>query len=152
MTCEVWNIWLCVGFGKLFWLGCNSVVNFYKVWMYEYFGVGPQVREEVNGIFPRFLRWLPKHRLSMPSRHSLEIWHLVIDNLTTDDVSPSFFFFFFSFFLWYLVMAWSFLILGPVIFQMCLNLGVGCEGYAECEQALELNGQHVLFECGHGRY
>ena len=99
MTCEVWNIWLCVGFGKLFWLGCNSVVNFYKVWMYEYFGVGPQVREEVNGIFPRFLRWLPKHRLSMPSRHSLEIWHLVIDNLTTDDVSPSFFFFFFSFFL-----------------------------------------------------
>ena len=44
-----------MGFGKLFWLGCNSVVNFFQVWMYEYFGVGPQVREEVDGIYPRFL-------------------------------------------------------------------------------------------------
>ena len=41
--------------------------------MYEYFGVGPEIREEVAGIFPRFLRWLPKYRLSTPSRHSLEI-------------------------------------------------------------------------------
>ena len=42
MAGEVWNLWLCVGFGKLFWLGCNGVVNFFfKFWMYEYFGVGP---------------------------------------------------------------------------------------------------------------
>ena len=62
--------------------------------MYEYFGVGPETQEEVNGIFPRFICWLPKHRLSTPSRHSLEIWRLVINNLTANDVSPSFFFFF----------------------------------------------------------
>ena len=36
--------------------------------MYENFGVGPEIREEVN-ICPRFLRQLPKHHLSMPSRH-----------------------------------------------------------------------------------
>ena len=58
--------------------------------MYEYFGVGPEIQEEVTGIFPRFLHWLPKHRLSPPSRHSLEIWHLVIDNLTIDDLSSFF--------------------------------------------------------------
>ena len=57
--------------------------------MYEYFGVGPEIREEVAGIFPRFLHWLPKPRLSTPSKHSLEIWRLVIDNLTVDDVSSS---------------------------------------------------------------
>ena len=56
--------------------------------MYEYFGVGPEIREEDAGIFPRFLCWLPKHHLLTPSRCSLEIWHLVIDNLTADDVSP----------------------------------------------------------------
>ena len=58
--------------------------------MYEYFGVGPKIWEEVTGIFPRFLCWLPKHHLSIPSRHSLEIWCLVIDNLTIDDVSSFF--------------------------------------------------------------
>ena len=35
---------------------------------------------------------------------------------------------------------------------MNLNPQAGCEGYAECEWALELNGRQVLFECGHGRY
>ena len=60
--------------------------------MYEYFGVGPEIQEEVNNIFPRFFRWLPKHHLFMPFRHSLEIWRLVIDNLTADDVSSSSFF------------------------------------------------------------
>ena len=60
MAGEVWNFWLCVGFGKLFWLCCNGVVNlFFQVWIYEYFGVGPEIREEVNSIFPRFLCWLP---------------------------------------------------------------------------------------------
>ena len=59
--------------------------------MYEYFGVGPEIQEEVAGIFPRFLRWLPKQHLSMPSRRSLEIWRLVVDNLIVDEVSPSFF-------------------------------------------------------------
>ena len=58
--------------------------------MYEYFGVGLEIREEVAEIFPRFLRWLPKHRLSITSRRSLEIWRLVIDNLTIDDVSSFF--------------------------------------------------------------
>ena len=58
--------------------------------MYEYFRVGLEIQEKVGGIFPRFLRWLPKHRLSIPSRHSLEIWRLVIDNLTVDDVSSFF--------------------------------------------------------------
>ena len=41
--------------------------------MYEYFGVGPEIREEVNEIYPRFLCWLPKYRLSTPSKRSLEI-------------------------------------------------------------------------------
>ena len=81
--------WLCMGFGKLFWLYSNGVVNFFQVWMYEYFGVGLQIQGEVACIFPRFLRWLSKHRLSTPSRRSLEIWCLVIDNLTADDVSSS---------------------------------------------------------------
>ena len=56
--------------------------------MYEYFGVGPEIRGEVNDIFPRFLRWFPRYRLSTPSRHSLEIWRMVIDNLTIDGMSP----------------------------------------------------------------
>ena len=117
--------------------------------MYEYFRVGPEIWEEVNGIFPIFLYWLPKH-LSTPFRHYLEIWRLMIDNTTADDVSPSLSFFWN---LWYLVMAWSFLILDSfVVFQMYLDPWTRCEGYAECEQVLELNGCQVLFECGHGRY
>ncbi|KAK9998020.1 hypothetical protein SO802_017623 [Lithocarpus litseifolius] len=99
-----------------------------QVWMYEYFGVGPEIREEVNDIFPRFLRWLPKHCLSTPCRLSLEIWRLVIDNLSTDDLSSL------------------------VIFKMCLNPWVGCQEYNECERALELNSHQALFECGHGWY
>ena len=118
--------------------------------MYEYFGVDPEIREEVASIFPRFLCWLPKHRLSTPSKHSLEIWSLVIDNLTADDVSYSSSFFWN---LWHLAMVQSLLILSSfVIFQMDLNPWAGCEGYTECERALELNGFQVLFECGHGRY
>ena len=30
-------------------------VDFFQVWMYEYFGVGPQVWEDVDGMYPRFL-------------------------------------------------------------------------------------------------
>ena len=67
--------------------------------MYEYFGVGPEIQEEIASIFPRFLCWLPKHRLSPPSRRSLELWCLVIDNLIIDDVSS-----FFLIFKWHLVM------------------------------------------------
>ena len=59
--------------------------------MNEYFGFGPKIWEDVSGIFPRFLRWLPKHRLSISSRCSLEICCLVIDNLTINDVSSFFF-------------------------------------------------------------
>ena len=64
---------------------------------------GPQVWEEVDGIYPRFLHWLPKYRLSMPSKRSLEIWHMLIDNLTVADMS-------FSLFvrgLWCLIVVWS---------------------------------------------
>ena len=35
---------------------------------------------------------------------------------------------------------------------MKLNPWAGCEGYAKCERALELNSCQVLFECGHGKY
>ena len=50
-------------------------------------------------------------------------------------------------------MAWSFLIRSSfVTFEMNLNPWAECERYAECEQALELNGQQVLIECGHGKY
>ena len=59
----------------------------FQVWMYEYFEVGPQVWEDVDGIYPRFLHY----RLSTPSKHSLEVWHMVIGNLTIADVR--FFFF-----------------------------------------------------------
>ena len=58
--------------------------------MYEYFGVGPEIQEKATGIFPSFLCWLPKYRLSPPSRCSLEVWCLVIDNLTIDDVNSFF--------------------------------------------------------------
>ena len=60
--------------------------------MYEYFGVGPQVLEDVGDMYPRFLLWLPKYRLSKPLKRSLQVWRMVIDNLAADDVS--FFFFF----------------------------------------------------------
>ena len=120
--------------------------------MYEYIGVGLETQGEVNDIFPIFLRWLPKHRLSMPFRCSLEIWHLVIDNLTANDVShppPLPFCGIFGAQWWF----GHFLILGSlVIFQMCLNPWVGCEKYDECEWALELNTRQVLFEYRHERY
>ena len=80
--------------------------------MYEYFGVGPEIREEVAGIFLRFLRWLPKHHLSTPSRCSLEIRRLVIDNLTIDDMSSSFSFFWN---LWHLAIVQSLLILSSFV-------------------------------------
>ena len=119
--------------------------------MYEYFGVGPKIWEEVTGIFPRFLCWLPKHHLSIPSRRSLEIWCLVIDNLTIDDVSSFFLLLFKSLALGYdLVTSFSEFLF--MIFLMNLNPWFGCKGYVECERALELNGCQVLFECGHGKY
>ena len=39
--------------------------------MYEYFGVGLQLLEDVDDMFPRFLHWLPKYHLSMPPKRSL---------------------------------------------------------------------------------
>jgi len=66
-------------------------VGFFKVWMYEYFGVGPQVWEDVDGMYPRFLHWLPKYHLSTPSKRSLEVWRMVIDNLIVADVSYFFY-------------------------------------------------------------
>ena len=80
----------------------------------------------------------------------MEIWHLVIDNLTTDDVSSSSSFFWN---LWHLAMVQSLLILSSfVTFLMDLNPWARCERYVECEPALELNGRQVLFDCGRGRY
>ncbi|KAL0001380.1 hypothetical protein SO802_015161 [Lithocarpus litseifolius] len=35
---------------------------------------------------------------------------------------------------------------------MSLNPWAGCKGYAKCERTLELNGDQILFKCGHGRY
>ena len=90
MVGEVCNFWLFMGIEKLFWLCYNDVVKFFQVWMYEYFRVSPKIREEVNDIFPRFLCWLPKHHLSMPSKCSLKIWQMMINNLIVDDVSSSF--------------------------------------------------------------
>ena len=66
--------------------------------MYEYFGVGPQVLEDFGDMYPRFLLWLPKYRLSKPSKHSLQVWRMVIDNLAADDVSFFVLFCFFFFF------------------------------------------------------
>ena len=112
--------------------------------MYEYFGVGPKIQEEVNDIFPRFLRWLPKHHLSMTSRCSLEIWRLVINNLTANYVSH--FTFFFLWDLWCLMVVWSFSHFGFFgDFSDVFNPSVGCEEYVECERALELNSHQVLF-------
>ena len=106
--------------------------------MYRYFGVGLEIQEEVASIFLIFLCWFPEHRLSTPSKCTLEIRRLVIDNFLN---------------LWYLVIVWSFIILGSfVIFQMSLNPWARCKGYVEYEQALERNGRQVLFECGYGRY
>ena len=46
--------------------------------MYKYFGVGLQVLEDADGMYARFLCWLPKYFLSMPSKHSLEVWPLEV--------------------------------------------------------------------------
>ena len=100
--CKFWKFFWLDCNGRLSWLCVVTVLYIFQVWMYEYFGVGPEIWEEVACIFPRFLRWLPKHRLSTPSRYSLEIWRLVIDNLIANEVSPLFSPLFF----------WEFLLLG----------------------------------------
>ena len=53
-------IMMCVDFILFYFI---FIFIFFQVWMYEYFGVGPQVREDVDGIYPRFLYWLPKYHL-----------------------------------------------------------------------------------------
>ncbi|KAK9998070.1 hypothetical protein SO802_017673 [Lithocarpus litseifolius] len=55
------------------------------VWMYEYFGVGPQLLEDVADELPRFLRCMPKNHLSTLPKHSLQAWRMVIDGLDADD-------------------------------------------------------------------
>ncbi|KAK9993607.1 hypothetical protein SO802_023310 [Lithocarpus litseifolius] len=59
----------------------------WQVWMYEYFGVGSQLLEDVDDMFPRFLHWLPKYCLSAPPKHSLQAWRTMIDSLAADDMS-----------------------------------------------------------------
>ena len=81
--------------------------------MYEYFGVGPQVLEDVGDLYPRFLLWLPKYRLSKPSKRSLQVWRMVIDNLTVDNVSFSFSFLFVRGVLC-LIVVWLSFILGSL--------------------------------------
>ena len=70
--------------------------------MYEYFGVGPQVLEDIGNMYPRFLHWLPKYHLSTPPKHSFQTWRMVVDNLAANDVS--FFVFFFCFFVFLLLL------------------------------------------------
>ena len=94
--------------------------------MYEYFGVGLEIQEEVNDIYPRFLHWFPKYRLSTTSKRSLEIWRMVIDNLTVDDVSPSSLFCGdFGVWWWFLVLDFGlvffFFILGSFVIFRCLK-------------------------------
>ena len=89
--------------------------------MHEYLRVGPQVREDVDGIYPRFLCWLPKYHLSTPSNCSLEVWRMVIDNLTVADV----FFFFFGGILYFkgfcdLIVVWYFFHFGCFVIFRCL--------------------------------
>ena len=50
--------------------------HFLQVWMYEYFGVGPQLLEDVDDVFRRFLHWMAKYRLSTPPKHSLQAWQI----------------------------------------------------------------------------
>ncbi|KAK9997979.1 hypothetical protein SO802_017582 [Lithocarpus litseifolius] len=51
------------------------------VWMYEYFGVGPKLMENIAKDFPRFLHWVAKNRQSTPPKHLLRAWRLdLIDN------------------------------------------------------------------------
>ena len=64
--------------------------------MYEYFWVSPKVLEDVGDMYLWFLHWFPKYHLSTPSKNSLQVWHMVIDNLTVADVS--YFILFFIFF------------------------------------------------------
>ena len=47
-------------------------IFFSQVWMYGYFGVGSQLSEDVDDVFPRFLHWMPKYRLSTPPKRSLQ--------------------------------------------------------------------------------
>ena len=55
--------------------------------MYEYFWVSPKVLEDVGDMYLWFLHWFPKYHLSTPSKHSLQVWRMVIDNLIVADVS-----------------------------------------------------------------
>ena len=55
--------------------------------MCEYFGLDPQLLEVVDDMFPRFLRGLPKYRLSVPPKRSMQAWCMVIDDLATNEVS-----------------------------------------------------------------
>ena len=105
-------------------------VDFSQVRMYEYFGVGPQVLEDVGDMYQRFLCWLPKYYLSTSPKHSLQAWRMVIDNLTTDDV---------SFFFFLLCGLASFHSMFFCDFQMYLKPWLRCEEHAECAWAQKLN-------------
>ena len=84
--------------------------------------------EDVGDMYPRFLHWLPKYRLSMPFKCSLEVWRMVINNLTVADVSFFFFGWDFVFSLGFLclIMVWfSFHYGFFVIFRRLWILGLG---------------------------
>ena len=65
----------------------------------------------------------PKYRLSTPSKHSLEVWCMLIDNLTIADVS---FFFFFGYFVFKgffgLVVVWPSFHSGFLVIFRCLGI------------------------------
>jgi len=88
--------------------------------MYKYFGVGPQLLEDVDDMFPRFLRWLPKYCLSTSPKCSLQAWCMVIDNLGANDVS------------FFVVVCLGILCSCAVLF--------GYEEHVQCAWAQELNG------------
>ena len=104
-------------------------------------------------MFPKFLRWLPKYRLSTPTKRSFQTWCMVVDNLAANDVS-----FFvvvvvvvvFGDFVFIVVLFGFFLFWVLCDFQMSLTPWLRCEEHVECEWAQELNGRQVCLSVAMG--
>ena len=75
--------------GKIYFRYVVMAYEFFKFGCMSILGLVLKSRRKFLAFF-RFLRWLPKHHLSPPSRRSLELWRLVIDNLAIDDVKSFF--------------------------------------------------------------
>ena len=102
----------------MFW---KVILVFVSLMMYVDFFLGLDVRVfwgwsssfSKGDMHPRFLHWLPKYCLSTPSKRSLQVWRMVIDNLTVDNVSFSFSFLFVRGVLC-LIVVWLSFILGSL--------------------------------------